>query len=164
MGQRERKRRHAAAQPPAPPAPPPGYARGRERDEAARAALEPLAPGERPLSVTIAAVVAFGLALANFISWLAGVEINDKKPAVGGVLAFCAVMFAAAWGIWTLRYWAVLGFEALLALIVVVFFLFLLRASDLAAVGVCVVVIAGAGALFYKLIRAMARMQAPSRP
>ena len=35
-----------------------GYARGRAKDEEARAALKPLAPGERPSAVTVGAVVA----------------------------------------------------------------------------------------------------------
>ena len=33
------------------------YARSRARDEAARAALKPLEPGERPRAVTVAAVL-----------------------------------------------------------------------------------------------------------
>ena len=35
-----------------------GYARSRARADDVRAALEPLAPGERPLAVTVAAIVA----------------------------------------------------------------------------------------------------------
>ena len=35
-----------------------GYSRSRRRDEEARAALEPLAEGDRPGAVTVAAVVA----------------------------------------------------------------------------------------------------------
>jgi amino acid permease len=62
------------------------------------------------------------------------------------------------------RYWAVLGFQALLALVVLVFTLFLLRASNLLAVALCVAVIGLGGWLFFKLIRAMARIQMPRRP
>jgi hypothetical protein len=165
MGQRARRRRQAEAAAASAPSPPParGYERGRQRDEEARAALKPLAPGERPGAVTAAAIVAALLAIANFVSWLAGVEFDGKRPGVVGVLAFCVLMGAAAVGIWRVRYWAVLGFQALLALIIVVFFLALLTASNVAALVVCLVVIAGAGFLFWKLIRAMARIQMPQR-
>ena len=52
-----------------------GYARGRARDDEIRAALEPLAPGERPRVVTIAAIVAFVFALANVAAALTGNDI-----------------------------------------------------------------------------------------
>src|SRR4051794_22857063 len=164
MGQRERRRREeAATAPPAAPPAPRGYERARQRDEEARAALKPLAPGERPGAVTAAAIVAGLLSVANFVSWLAGVEFDGKRPGVVGVLAFCVLMGAAAVGIWRVRYWAVLGFQALLALIILVFFLALLTASNVAALVVCLAVISGAGFLFWKLVRAMARIQMPQR-
>jgi len=52
---------------------------------------------------------------------------------------------------------------ALLGLIVVVFALFLLRASNLLAVVLCLAVCGGAGWLFWKLVRVLGRMQAPER-
>jgi hypothetical protein len=166
VGQRSRKRRHAAAEPadaePAAPRPS-GYARARERDEAARAELEPLGPGERPWPLVAAAIVAAALGAANLVSLAAGVTVGGQKPAPGGVIVFAAVMFVAAWGIWQKRYWAVLGFQALMTLIVLFFFLFLLRASSLAAAAIAVAVIAVAGTMFWKLIRVMGRMQVPSR-
>ena len=72
-------------------------------------------------------------------------------------------MLAGAAAMWRGRYWAVLGFQALLTLIVLFFFLFLLRASSLGAAGIAVAIIAIAGALFWKLIRVMGRLQAPHR-
>ena len=45
-----------------------GYARGREKDEAARAALKPLREGERPRAVTVAGVLALVLGLANLVA------------------------------------------------------------------------------------------------
>jgi hypothetical protein len=72
-------------------------------------------------------------------------------------------MFAAAWGMWNLKYWAVLGFQALLGLSVITASLSLLVASNVEAVVRSLVVIAAAGTLFWFLIRAMARLQMPSR-
>ena len=56
------------------------------------------------------------------------------------------------------------GFQALLGITLVIGMLSLLFASNLRAVGVCVVVIGTAGPLFYFLIRAMARIQMPAGP
>ena len=107
------------------------------------------------------AALACALGLANFISFLAGVEVRGSKPSVVGIVAFSLVMFVAAWGIWDMRYWAVLGFQALLALILIAFFWFLLTASSIAAAAIAVAIIGVAGFLFWKLIRIMARLQMP---
>ena len=50
------------------------------------------------------------------------------------MLLFAAIMLVAAWGIWTQRYWAVLGFQSLLAITLVVAALSLMVASNVAAV------------------------------
>lgn len=159
-----RARKPARTAPDAPPTAPPGpYAAARARDEALRAQLVPLAPGERPGAVLAAVAVAAVLGLVNISAFLAGATIEGHRPGLAGVLGFSALMLIAAVGLWQLRYWAVLGFEALLAVVLLVFTLFLLRASNALAVVLCVAIIGGGGLLFWKLIRAMARMQAPQR-
>jgi len=163
LGQRSRKRR-AAAPGAAPGDDPRGYARSRARDDALRAALEPLAPGERPGAVTVAAVVAAAIAVANLVLYLAGWEVSGREPSVAGVLIFCAIMAAAAVGMWQRRYWAVLGFEVLLGVVLVFAGLSLLLASNWRGALLSLGVIALAGALFWKLVRAMARIQLPDRP
>jgi hypothetical protein len=140
-----------------------GYARAEQRNAAVRAQLEPLGPDERPGPLVAAAVVAALLGAANLVALLAGLDVEGEEPSAIGVLVFCAVMFLAAVGLWQRRYWAVLGFEALLGIIVVFFTLFLLRASNVLAVVVCVPIICGAGWLFWKLVRVMGRLQAPQR-
>jgi hypothetical protein len=140
-----------------------GYARGRERDEALRARLEPLEPGERPLAVTIAAILAAVLGLANVVLLVAGYEIEDGGQSAAGALIFAGLMAIAAVGLWTCRYWAVLGFEALLGIAIVFAALSLLVASNLAAVLLCLAIIGTAAPLFWFLIRAMARIQLPAR-
>ena len=65
---------------------------------------------------------------------------------------------------WRARYWAVLGFEALLGdHRRLLRRSSSLRASNVLAVVVCVPIICGAGWLFWKLIRVMGRLQAPQR-
>jgi hypothetical protein len=140
-----------------------GYARSRERTEAVREQLEPLAPGERPLAVTVAAVLAALIALANLVLFAAGWEVQGQEPSTSGTLIFCAIMALAAAGMWARRYWAVLGFEMLLGVAIVGAAISLLRASNLAGVALCVGLIAVCSPLFWFLIRAMARLQMPSR-
>ena len=164
MGQRSRKRR---ASTPATNGGPVkmerGYARSRERTEATRAALKPLAPGERPCAVTVAAIVAALIAVANLALFLAGWEVRGQEPSTSGALIFCAVLATAAVGMWRLKYWAVLGFEMLLGIALVGTAISLLRASNLAAVALCFGIFAVCGPLFWFLIRAMARLQMPTR-
>ena len=174
MGQRSRKRRAevgraeraAAGNGHAPPAPATnmerGYSRSRERTDAVRASLEPLAPGERPTAVTVAAIVAALIGLGNFVLVLADAEVVESQKVAGGLI-FGAIMLIAAVFMWRGAYWAVLGFQALLGLSVITASLALLVASNVEAVIRSLVVIAAAGTLFWFLIRAMARLQMPSR-
>jgi hypothetical protein len=135
-----------------------GYAKARERDEAVRAALEPLKPGERPWPIVAASALAVLVALGNVILVFTGWE-GDKKPP----LIFAAVMLVAAAGMWNLKYWAVLGFEVLLGVSFSFALLALLRAENFAAVAQCLIGMAITGPLFYFLIRQMARIQMPTR-
>jgi len=64
---------------------------------------------------------------------------------------------------WRARYWAVLGFQALLALLILVWSLFLVRAESLLGVLVAIAVIGLAGTLFWFLVKALARIQMPER-
>jgi len=170
MGQRSRKRRRegeplrpAAERAPAGDAMKRGYARGEARNEAVRQSLEPLEPGERPGVVTVAAIVALVLALSNIALWLAGVEVSGREPNAGSVVLQAAVLLAAAAGMWKAKYWAVLGFEALLGLSIMLASLALLVASDVAEAVFCLAIIVLGGWLFWKLVRAMARLQMPER-
>ncbi|HYI82358.1 MAG TPA: hypothetical protein VEX11_04000 [Acetobacteraceae bacterium] len=141
-----------------------GYARGRARDEAARAALVPLGPGERPRAVTAAGVLAAFLGLANLVAFLAGMEIQGEQPNAVGVGLFTFIMLTAAYGCFRVRYWAVLGMQALLALMILIFALLLIRAESVLALVIAVAVIGGAGTLFWFLVKSMARIQMPQRP
>jgi hypothetical protein len=172
VGRRSRKRRPDAGPSVAAPAPPDarpadrirrGYARAEERNAAVRAELEPLGPGERPRPLVIAAALAALLAVANVVAWAAGLDVEGKKPGAFGVVLFAVLMLLAAWGMWERRYWAVLGFEALLAITLCIAALSLLVASNLAAVVLCVAILGPVGWLFWKLIRVMGRLQAPQR-
>jgi hypothetical protein len=159
MGRRSRKR--SLTEPGAQAAPKKRLSSA-ERDEIVRAELKPLTAGERPLPVKIAAILAASLALANVAFYFAGVEVRGQKPALLGVLIFAGLMLVAAWGMWTLRYWALLGFQALLAMTLVIAGLSLMVAGNLLAVILCIVILLAGGWLFWKLIRVLGRVKVPS--
>ena len=135
-----------------------------EKNEAARAGLDPLGPGERPASVTVAAIVAAVLALVNSALLVSGFDVRGGNATPTGGVLFAVLMFAAAAGMWRAKYWAVLGFQALLGISIVIASLSLLRAATLQGVLIPVAIIVPGGWLFWKLIRAMARIQMPQRP
>ena len=137
--------------------------RAEQKNAEARAALVPLAPGERPGAVTAGAIVAAALGLLNLGLYVAGFEIDGERPQVVGVLAFSALMLTAAWGMWNARYWAVLGMQALLGLLIVILSLVLVTAEDIWGVLLILAIIVPAGTLFWFMVKAMARIQMPTR-
>jgi hypothetical protein len=139
------------------------YARSRAKNDELRAGLEPLAPGARPAAVTVGAVICALLGLANVVLYAAGTEVRGTKPGLLGVAAFTVLMGACAYGMLRARYWAVLGFEALLGVTIVVAALSLAVASNVSALVLCLAIVGLGGWLFWKLVRAMARIQMPER-
>lgn len=148
MGQRSRKRGQRRS--------------SEERPAEIRAELPPLDEGERPGAVTVAVFVAIALAILVVVGELAGARIGGRGT-LAGALLLAAILLVAAWGMWRVRYWAVLGFEALLAFQIIIAALSLAVASNLWAVVLCVAVAGLGGWLFWKLVRAMARIQMPER-
>ena len=140
-----------------------GYARGRARTEAARAALEPLPEGERPTAVTVGALVAAALALAEVVSFALGYSPGENGRIVRSVLVV-GLLGVMAWGMWRARYWAILGMHTLLAITIVYASAAAMFAANLRAVVLVIAIIAPAGALFWFLVKAMARIQMPERP
>ena len=143
-------------------APARGYARSRERDDAARAALVPLKPGERPTAVTVGAIVALALAAANVIAMIARYD-SEEPGKTTGTLLITAILLAIAVGMWKAKYWAVLGMQTLLALTIVGAAVGSLTALNANAVILIVALLVPASVLFWFLIKAMARIQMPTR-
>jgi hypothetical protein len=142
--------------------------RSAERNEEARAKLEPLARGERPTAVTVGAVISVVFALiftgSAVVAAVGSVEVEGEEPSAFPLALFGAVLWLMAWGMWRTRYWAVLGFQMLLVLVLLASGLGLVQvATVLQAVGT-IMLLLGSGALFYFMIRAMARIQMPARP
>ncbi len=141
-----------------------GYARAEERNQAAREALEPLAEGERPLVVTIGAVVSALIAASIVIGYLAGAHVSGRPPKLPQVLAPTLLMGIMAWGMWRARYWAVLGFQLILVLLIFSAVSGLaIQAASVPQVAGTVALLAISGAFFYFMVKAMARIQMPTR-
>ena len=147
---------------------PSGYARSRAKDEEARAALKPLRPGERPGAVTVGAIVATLLAVANLVALAFGYNASEDTVSPGsdvtGSILTTLVVGVVAYGMWRAKYWGVLGMQTLLALTLVMSSLGLVLAKSLWAAVLLVLILAGAGTLFWFLVKAMARIQMPDRP
>ena len=125
--------------------------------------LEPLAPGERPRALLVAAAVAALLAIAVVAGALSVHDLSRHGGSVPGAAFLAVLLLALARGMYTLRYWAVLGFEALLTFQIIVTSLALVVASTVLAAAVCLAGVALGGWLFWKLIRVMGRIQATER-
>jgi hypothetical protein len=141
-----------------------GYAKAEQRNQEARQALQPLAEGERPTVVTIGAVVAGLIAVSILAGYLAGVKVNGETPKVAQVLAPALIMGVMSWGMWKARYWAVLGFQLVLVfLIFSAFFGLAVQASTVSEFVATLALLLACGAFFFFMVKAMARIQMPTR-
>jgi hypothetical protein len=133
------------------------------RDERLRATLSPLAEGERPVALLVAVAVAALLAVAVAVGALSIHDLRSRGGSVPGGVFLTLVLAALAVGMYRRRYWAVLGFEALLAFQILVTSLALVIATTILAAAACLLSIGLSGWLFWKLVRVMGRMQAGER-
>ena len=138
-------------------------ARTEEKNRLAREALEPLAEDERPRVVTIGAVISGIVCASILIGYAAGIEVGGERPNIAQVVAPALIFGVMAWGMWNARYWAVLGFQTVLLFAIIGAAVSLLLASQWTQAIGNVLLISGAGALFYLNIKAMARIQMPER-
>jgi hypothetical protein len=131
-----------------------------QREELIRAELEPLAEHERPRALLVAVAVCGLLVLAVIVGVATDHDLRSHGGSVPGGIFLALVFAALAVGMYRRRYWAVLGFEALLAFQILVTSLALVVASTILAATICLVSVGLGGWLFWKLIRVMGRIQA----
>jgi hypothetical protein len=130
------------------------------RDELARIALEPLREGERPPALLVAIAICVLLALAVIVGAASIHNLSRHGGSLPGGVFLAVVLLLLAHGMYRRRYWAVLGFEALLAFQVIVTSLALVVASTIVAAVICLLSVGLGGWLFWKLVRVMGRIQA----
>jgi hypothetical protein len=140
---------------------PPTRPGGREQE--ARAALLPLGEDERPVALLIAVAVCILLALGVIAGAATVHDLSRHGGSLPGAALLAVVLALLAVGMYRRRYWAVLGFEALLAFQILVTSLALVVASTITVAALCVLAIATGGWLFWKLVRVMGRIQAGER-
>lgn len=159
----KRKRRGAGGEPKEHPMAR-GYAKAEQRNQEAREALEPLAEGERPTVVTVGAIVAALISVSIVIGFAAGVEVNGEQPKLPQVVAPAVIMGMMAWGMWHARYWAVLGFQLILVIVLFsAFFGLVVGAASVGQVLGTLALLVVAGTFFFFMVKAMARIQMPTR-
>ena len=140
--------------------------RSEERNQEVRASLEPLVEGERPGAVTVATIVSAVLALiftvSAILALVTSIEVRGEQPSPVPLIVFAAVLWLMTWGLWKARYWAVLGFQMLLVLFMLSSGLGLVTVGSIPQALGTLALLAGSAALFYFMIRAMARIQMPT--
>jgi hypothetical protein len=134
-----------------------------DNSERARAALRPLSEHERPRALLVAVAVSAMLAAAVIVGAVTVHDLSRRGGSLPGAVFIAAILALLAQGMYRRRYFAVLGFEALLAFQILVTSLALVVASTLLAAAVCLIGIGLGGWLFWKLIRVMGRIQAGER-
>jgi ABC-type nickel/cobalt efflux system permease component RcnA len=70
-------------------------------------------------------------------------------------------MLVAAVGMWFQKYWAAIGFQAFLAIILVLVALSILRSSSVVSTLISLLIIALGGWLFWRMVRVLGRMRVP---
>ena len=90
-------------------------------------------------------------------------DLSRHGGSLPGAALLAVVLVLLALGMYRRRYWAVLGFEALLAFQIIVTSLALVVASTIVAAIVCLLSVGLGGWLFWKLVRVMGRVQAGER-
>jgi hypothetical protein len=134
------------------------------KNREAREALVPLREGERPLVVTVGAVISAVVTLLTVLGYALWDVLRDAaRPPIASVVVFAVLFGLMAWGMWRARYWAVMGFQTVLVFVLVLTAIGLIGATTLFQVIGNVVLIAVAGTLFYFMVKAMARIQMPQR-
>ena len=144
-----------------------GVSRSELKNREAREKLEPLEKGERPGIVTVGAVISAAIAVSIVVAWLAGAEVKvgntdlSEKPNAFQVFPPAILFAVMAAGMWKARYWAVLGFEAIMAILMVGSFITLIAATDAFKAITSGAVLIAAGLLFWFTVKALARIQMP---
>lgn len=145
-----------------------GYARAEQKNRAAREALSPLASGERPGAVTAGAILATLVATILWVSCLVavitGAKVDGRSVNVLQWVFLAAIVTMMAWGMWRARYWAVLGFQMSLVLLIIAGILGLVLATSLIQIVSTAILVIVMSVLFWLMVKAMARIQMPERP
>ena len=76
------------------------------------------------------AIAAAALAVANLVALIVGYDSGEGQKTASSLLG-TAILLVVAVGMWNVRYWAVLGMQALLAVTILLVSLALIQAVNL---------------------------------
>jgi hypothetical protein len=142
-----------------------GYARAEEKNRRVRESLEPLGAGERPTVITVGAIFCAVMAAIAWssagVALLTGAEVDGVRPNVAQLALTGLITTGLAWGLWKARYWAALAFQALLLLLLIAGVAGLVLAGTLAQALTTFLLVVLLGAMFWFMVKAMARIQMP---
>ncbi|MGB0119448.1 MAG: hypothetical protein WBP55_00685 [Solirubrobacterales bacterium] len=145
-----------------------GYAKAEVKNQKVRESLEPLAEGQRPTVVTVGAVCALVVSLllwgSSLVALVTGAKVNGEDVNIAQWVSLAAVFTLLAWGMWKAKYWAVLGFQMLLVLLILAGILGLVVAGTLLQMVSTALLTFGLCLLFWFMVKAMARIQMPDGP
>lgn len=135
-----------------------------ERNAAQRARIKPFEPGERPAAAAIAAILLAAIGLTNLVLLAIGYQPryslrNTEAQLAQGI--FGVAIVGVATQVWRLRAWALLITQALLAISSIFAFAALILANTVTNALPPLIFLAIGAPLFWKLIRVLARAQAP---
>lgn len=144
-----------------------GYAKAEEKNRRVRESLEPLGAGERPTVITVGAIFCAVMAAIAWssagVALFTGAEVNGVRPNVAQLALTGLITTGLAWGLWKARYWAALGFQVLLLLLLIAGVAGLVLAGTLAQAVTTFLLLVLLGAMFWFMVKAMARIQMPER-
>lgn len=135
-----------------------------ERNAAVRAELRPFEPGERPAAAAIAAILLAAVGLTNLLMLAIGYQPRaslQTDSATAGLIAFGIAAVGLSFFIWRLKAWALLTLQALLGVTALACFVGLIIAQTFRGAALTLLIMLVTGALFYKLVRVLARAQTP---
>lgn len=135
-----------------------------ERDAALRAELRPLEPGERPTPAALAAIFTAAIGLVNLLMLAIGYQPREALQGTGptiGQIAFGLLALVLAVLVWRLKPGALLVMQGVLAVTFIGSFLALLLSPSFLNALPFLLLGLGSGALFYSMVRVLARAQIP---
>jgi len=133
-----------------------------EKNAAVRAQIEPLAPGERPRVLKVAAVYCALLPTANLTALALNSGSLGTQAKVLSVI-FAVILYAMAIGMWRAVYGALISFQGFLVLSMILGAFRLIFATGWLELVALILILGISGWLFWKLIRVMGRIQAATR-
>ncbi len=138
-----------------------------ERNAAERANIKPFEPGERPGAAAVAAMLLAAIGLTNLLLLAIGYQprysLRNTQAQVAQGL-FGVAMVVVATQVWRLKAWALLITQGLLAISSIFAFAALILAGSLSGALPALIFLLIGAPLFWKLVRVLARAQAPREP